>query len=184
MVTDESPLSVVSLKTANIRKPADLVGRTLAMAETEGGSRLFPAFMKANGLSDTQVERQIVDVRLRDTMLLRGGVDAVIGNNYTVLFNLKGLGVPPENLSFLNYAENGLDLYGQGIIVRRALIEQNPEAVRGFVRAAARAWREAGVDTRPPIPAILKMVGPLNLYLAAHRMRQHIDSTMASAHTP
>jgi NitT/TauT family transport system substrate-binding protein len=183
IVIDESPLSVVSLKTANIRKPADLVGRTLAMAETEGGSRLFPAFMKANGLSDTQVERKIIDVRLRDTMLLRGGVDAVIGNNYTVLFNLKGLGVPPENLSFLNYAENGLDLYGQGVIVRRALIEQNPEAVRGIVRAAARAWREAVVDTRPAIQSIFKMDGTLNVDLEAERLRWFIDHTVVTPNT-
>ena len=183
IVIDESPLSVASMKSANIRKPADLVGKALAMAETEGGSRLFPAFMKANGLSDTQVERKIIDVRLRDTMLLRGGVDAVIGNNYTVLFNLKGLGVPPENLSFLNYAEHGLDLYGQGIIVRRALIEQDPELVRNFVRAAVRAWREAVVDPRPAIQSIYKMDGTLNVDLEAERLRWFIDHTVITANT-
>lgn len=180
IVVDRSPLSIASLTTAHIRKPADLVGRTLASAQTEAGSRLFPAFMRANGLDESQVKRQIVDVRLRDTMLLRGGVDGVIGNNYTVLFNLKALGVPPEKLSFLNYAELGLPLYGQGIIVSRGFLAEHPDAVRDFVRAAVRGWREAAADPRPSIDAIAAMDGTINRDLETERLRWFIDHLVAT----
>lgn len=183
IVVDRSPLSVASLKSAGIKRPADLVGRTLASAQTEAGSRLFPAFMRANGLSETQVKRDIVDVRLRDPMLLRGGVDGVIGNNYTVLFNLKALGVAPEKLSFLNYAELGLPLYGQGIIVSRTFLEQHPQAVRDFVRAAARGWREAAADARPSIEAIAAMDGTVKVDLETDRLRWFIDHLVATAST-
>lgn len=181
IVVDRSPLSIASLKTAHISRPADLVGRTLATAQTEAGSRFFPAFMKANGLSDAGVKRQIVDVRLRDAMLLRGGVDAVIGNNYTVLFNLKALGVPAEKLSFLNYAELGLPLYGQGIIVSRAMLERDPAAVRNFVRAAVRGWRESAADPRPAVAAIARMDGTINPELETERLRWFIGHLVATA---
>lgn len=183
IIIDLSPLSIVTSRSANIKQPADLVGRTLASAETEGGSRLFPAFMKANGLSETQVKRQIVDVRLRDAMLVRGGVDGVIGNNYTVLFNLKGLGIGPEDLSFLNYAEHGLDLYGQGIIVSRTMLARDPDTVRNFVRAAVQGWRDSVTDTRPAAEAVAKIDGLTNIDLEAERLRYFIDHSVLSPNT-
>lgn len=180
IIVDRSPLSIVSFTSANIKRPADLVGKTLASAQTEGGSRLFPAFMRVNGLSETQVKRDIVDVRLRDAMLVRGGVDGVIGNNYTVLFNLQALGVPAEKLTFLNYAEFGLPLYGQGLIVSRAMLARDPTAVRNFVRAAVRGWTEAAADPNPAIAAIAKMDGTIKPELEVERLRWFIDHLVAT----
>jgi NitT/TauT family transport system substrate-binding protein len=183
VIIDLSPLSIVSRKSANIRKPADLAGKTLASAETEAGSRLFPAFMKANKLSDTVVKREIVDVRLRDAMLLRGGVDGVIGNNYTVLFNLKGLGVNPDDLVFLNYAEHGLGLYGQGVIASKAMLDNDPETVKNFVRAAVHGWRDSVADTHPAIDAIAKIDQLTKVDLENERLRWFIDHTVITANT-
>src|SRR5438105_548257 len=39
--------------------------------------------------------------------------------------------------------DHGLDIYANGIGVKEEFLRQNPEVVRGFVRAALRGWKDA-----------------------------------------
>ncbi|MBI3762528.1 MAG: ABC transporter substrate-binding protein, partial [Chloroflexi bacterium] len=41
------------------------------------------------------------------------------------------------------YADNGLDVYGNAFLANPAFLQAKPDAVRAFVRAAARGWRDA-----------------------------------------
>jgi NitT/TauT family transport system substrate-binding protein len=183
IVMDRSPQVIASLKKANIRKPADLVGRLLASGVTDGGSKMFPVFLKLNGLTDAQVQRTIVDVRLRDAMLARGAADGVIAYNYTVVFNLKGLGIPEDDISLLYYADHGLDLYGEAIIASRPLLERSPETVKNFVRAAAHGWHDAIADSAPVVQAIVDMDATVRGDLEAARLKWLIDHDVITPDT-
>jgi NitT/TauT family transport system substrate-binding protein len=91
LVLDRSPLAVTTLRKNGITRPADLVGRNVAIGTTDGGSRLFPAMLRLNGVDPDRINSKVVDVRVRDSLFLRGDVDAFVGNDYTVLFNMKGM---------------------------------------------------------------------------------------------
>jgi NitT/TauT family transport system substrate-binding protein len=41
------------------------------------------------------------------------------------------------------FGDYGLDIYSNGIGVREDFLQQNPQVVRGFVRAALRGWKDA-----------------------------------------
>src|SRR5262249_51781651 len=56
----------------------------------------------------------------------------------------------------LDYADWGLNFYGNAMIASRQIIDNNPEAVRGAVQAVAKAWRDAARDQKPIIDALLK----------------------------
>ncbi len=178
LVLDRSPLAVTTLRKSSITRVSDLVGRTLAIGTTDGGSRLLPAFLHLNGVDPARVERKVVDVRVRDTLFLRGDVDGLVGNDYTVLFNMKALRVPTDTLAFMRYADHGMDLYGQAVVVSRALIERDPLSVRNYVRAMAHAWRDAAIKPQEVVQTVVDMDGTLDAAIETERLRYVVEQSI------
>ncbi|MFC0407574.1 ABC transporter substrate-binding protein [Roseomonas elaeocarpi] len=146
ILQNRSPQAVISLRSAGIKTPADLSGKTIGNGASDAPSRMFPAFLKINGVDPAQVKPQQLTPQLRDQMLLTRQVQAVTGFDYTTWFNIKANGTKLEDVSFLYYADYGLNCYGNALLAGKAILRDNPEAVRAFVRAAVRGWREAIAD--------------------------------------
>src|SRR5262249_32020686 len=108
----------------------------------------FPPFAHLAGLHLGRIQVRRVSPQRRDTMLLTKQVDAVTGFDSTVLFNLKANGVAIEDATVIYYADNGLDVYGNAFLANPAILQTKPDAVRAFVRAAARGWRDAIADPK------------------------------------
>ena len=89
-------------------------------------------------------------------MLISKQVDAVTGFDSTVLFNLKANGVGIDDATVIYYADNGLDVYGNAILANPAFLQAKPDAVKAFVRAAARGWREAIADPKAAMVSLGK----------------------------
>jgi NitT/TauT family transport system substrate-binding protein len=182
-VQDRSPQVIISLKKSNFKRPADLAGHVLASAQTDAASKMFPAFLKLNGLSEAQVKRNIVDIRLRDPMLARGEAEGIIGFDYTAVFNLRGLGVPPDDIAVMYYADFGLDLYGQSVVVNRDFLAQNPETVKHLVSGLVQAWLEAIKDPAPAIAAIAALEPTTRVDLETARLKWLIDHEIVTPNT-
>ncbi|MFT3718546.1 ABC transporter substrate-binding protein [Pseudorhodoferax sp.] len=185
MVYANSPLSVVALKKSGIAQPADLAGRKVAGPVSDGAYRMFPAFAKRTGLDASRVTVENVDIRVRETVLARGDVDAVMGFDSSVWFNLKTMGLKQEDVVFLRYADFGLDLYGNALMVSRRLLETRPEVVRAFVQATAQGWRDALADPAAAIDALAKRDPLVNKAIEAEKLqwllRNQIDSPATRA---
>ena len=153
---DRSPLAVVSLKKANIVKPADMLGRVVGGPISDGAFRMFPAFAKATKIDGSKVNFKNIDIRVRETLLAKGEVDAVMGFDSSVWFNLKALGLKIEDVNFMRYAEHGLDLYGNALLASKKFMKENPKAVAAFTRITARAWKEAMADPKAAVAALAK----------------------------
>jgi len=91
MVYNNTPASVMALKKSGIKTPADLNGKKLGAPVFDAGRRAFPIFQKANGVAS--VQWTAMDPPLRETMLVRGDVDAITGFTFTSLLNLEARGV-------------------------------------------------------------------------------------------
>jgi NitT/TauT family transport system substrate-binding protein len=157
---NRSPQAVIALKSRGIVKLADLHGRVLGQGPADAPSRMFPALAKIAGLDLARIEIRQFSPQLRDTMLLTQQVDAVTGFDSTVVLNLKANGVPVDEVTVIYYADNGLDVYGNAFLVNPAFLQSSPDAVKAFVRAAVRGWREAIAD---PMAAVESLVRHNNL---------------------
>lgn len=155
-IYERSPLSVIALKKSGIAKPADMVGRNVGAPLSDGAFRMFPAFAKATRLDATKVNFKNIDIRVRETMLTRGDVDAVMGFDSTVWFNLKALGLKIEDVTFIRYAEHGMDLYGNSLLASRKVLKENPKAAAAFVQATLRGWRETLADPKAAVAALTR----------------------------
>lgn len=160
MLYYRSPLSVASFAKAGINKPADLAGKKMGGALTDGAYKLFPAYASLTNVKADSVQWQYGDLRLREAMLLKGDVDAILGFDSTMYFSLTRQGIKPADIKFLYYTDAGLDIYGNGIIASKKILEGNPKAVKGFVNATAKGWRDAIANPAAAVAA-LKKAAPL-----------------------
>lgn len=159
-VFDRTLNSVITLKKSGIKSPKDLAGKTIGAPEADAGRLMFPAFAKAAGIDASGVKWTSMQPQLREAMLAQGQVDAITGFASTSFFNLTGVGIAADDIVVFPYAENGLDLYGSTVIVRKEFAEKNPDVVAAFVRATLAGLKDVAKDPNGTIGTIAK-VDPL-----------------------
>ncbi len=178
MVYNNTPAAVLALKKSGITKPADLSGRKLGAPSFDAGRKAFPIFAKANGISN--VAWTSMDPPLRETMLVRGDIDAITGFSFTSLLNLEARGVKTEDVVVLPYPAHGVKLYGNAIIVSPKMLKENPAAVKAFLTAFAKGAKEVMANPDPAIDYVKARDGIINVDLEKRRLRMAIDAVVAS----
>ncbi len=179
MVYNNTPASVMALKKSGIKTPADLNGKKLGAPVFDAGRRAFPIFQKANGI--TGVQWTAMDPPLRETMLARGEVDAITGFTFTSLLNLEARGVKADDVVVLPYADNGVKLYGNVIIVSPKLIKENPAAIKAFLQAFAKGVKDVIANPDAAIESVKARDGIINVALEQRRLKLAIDTVVNSA---
>ena len=141
----QSPLNVIlSLKDKNITKPEDLVGKTIGYGGTVLSEALVKCMMENVGADASDVNMVNVGFELMSSMTT-GNVDATIGClvNHEVpqleeegfdvnYFSVSGYGIP-------NY-------YEEVFLTNDDLLENEPEVVAGFLRAAKKGFDDFKAD--------------------------------------
>ncbi len=178
VILDRSAQSIVSLKKANITNIKDLVGRKVGTGQADATSRLFPAVLKVNDIAMEKINVMPVEQRIRDALLLRGDVDAVIGFDSTILFNLMTQKVRVEDTNVIYFADNGFNFYGNGLLVSRAFIESNPDAVKRLTSAVAKAWVASIKNPQATIDALAKRDPLTDVPLEVQRLKWILDKNV------
>ncbi len=142
MVLNKPPYSVITLKDKGITTPKDLEGKKIGAPEGDAPRRLFPVFAKATGIDPAKVQWVSMAPPLREPSLLQGEVDAITGFYFTAYLNLLALKVDPSQIIAFKYADYGVELYGNAVVVRKDFMESNPDAVKRFVKAVNKALKE------------------------------------------
>jgi len=155
MIYNQPPFVIVSKKGAGITTPADLMGKTLGAPASDAAYKLFPAFAEVAGIDASKVNWTHMNGNLREQMLMRGEVDAVSGYNTTVWFSAKGMGVDPATeLEFMSFADFGMDIYSNSVVVSQDMYKSHPDKVAGLVRAINKGMMEVIADPELAIAAL------------------------------
>ncbi|GAB2457097.1 ABC transporter substrate-binding protein [Comamonas humi] len=179
MVYNNTPASVMALKKSGIAKPADLSGKKLGAPVFDAGRRGFALFAKANQVGS--VQWTTMDPPLRETMLVRGDIDAITGFTFTSLLNLEARGVKAADVTVMPFADHGVKLYGNAIIASPKLIQQNPGAVKAFLRAFAKGAKEVIANPGAAVAHVKERDGIVNTQLETRRLQLAIDTVVNSA---
>ena len=181
MLYYRSPLCAGTLAKSGITKPADLAGRKMGAAATDGAYRLFPAYAKAAGIDPASIRWDMVGLQLREALLSRNDVDAILGFDSTMEFGLQKAGIKAEDIHFLYYSDAGLDLYSNAILASRKMLAENPDAVRRFVAATARGWQAAIADPEAATAALVKQAPLVNAKLEGDKLLWLIKNQLVTA---
>ncbi len=176
MVYNNTPAAVLALKKSGIAKPADLAGKKLGAPVFDAGRKAWPIFAKANGIAN--VTWTGMDPSLRETMLVRGDIDAITGFSFTSLLNLEARGVKTEEIVVLPYPAHGVKLYGNAIIVGQDFLKKNPEAVKAFLRAFTKGVKDVIADPKAAIATVKERDGIINADLELRRLKLAMDASV------
>ena len=178
MVYNNTPASVMALKKSGIKSPADLTGKKLGAPVFDAGRRAFPIFQKANGIG--AVNWISMDPPLRETMLVRGDVDAITGFTFTSLLNLEARGVKADEVVILPYPAYGVKLYGNVVIVNPKFLRENPAAVKAFLVAFTRGVKDVLARPEAAIADVKARDGIINTELETRRLKLALDTVVNS----
>ena len=178
MVYNDTPASVMALKKSGIKAPADLSGKKLGAPVFDAGRRAFPIFSKANNI--TGVQWTAMDPPLRETMLVRGDIDAITGFTFTSLLNLEARGVKAEDVVVLPYPDYGVKLYGNAIIASPKILKENPAAVKAFLLAFSKGVKDVIANPAAAIADVKERDGIVNVELETRRLKLAIDTVINS----
>jgi len=180
MVYDTTPAAVLSLKKTGIKAPADLVGKKMGAPVFDAGRRAFPIFVKANKVDGGKIQWTAMDPPLRETMLVKGDVDAITGFYFTSLLNLNARGIKDEDVDVLMYPKYGVNIYGNAIIVSEQFLKEKPEAVKAFLRAFTRGMKDVLADPDGSIRYVKERDALIDETLEKRRMKLALDSVIVT----
>src|SRR5262249_34235616 len=143
---EQAPAAIVFLKSSGIKSPKELEGRKLGAAANDATFKLFPIFAKHAGIDPTKVAVQFIEPKRREDLLAKRDVDAIAGQIFNTILELKAKGVKEEEVGSFLYRDFGLDLYGNSVAASPAFLKAHPEAVKAFIRATMKGFVEAAHD--------------------------------------
>jgi NitT/TauT family transport system substrate-binding protein len=168
---EQAPAGIAFLKASGIKEPKDLEGKALGAAANDGGFKLFPTFMQHTGIDASKVSIKFIDPKLRETLLAKNEVDAVIGQIFNTVLELKAKGLNPDQLGSFLYRDYGLDLYGNGVAAAPAFLKDHPDAVKAFVRATIKGVQDMVNDPEMAVQMTLKYEPLLNAEIERDRLK-------------
>ncbi len=128
------------LTESGISGPQDLVGKKLAVSPGSAMMALMPVFLKANNLSDSDVEIVNASADAFLGLLTSKQVDAVVQTPENVVVPLAAQGIEADNMYFY---DNGVPIASLSLVAHNDMLAKNPELYSRFVAATAEGWKMA-----------------------------------------
>lgn len=152
---NKAPFALISFKESGINSIADMAGKKLGAPVGDAPRRLWPVLAEEVGVDAEGVEWVTMEPKLRQTFLLQGEVDVISGFSYSMLPAIVEAGKTLDDLNIFYYTDNGLDFYGNVILVKESFAEANPEVVKGFVKGYLKGMQDALRDPTMGLEAVL-----------------------------
>jgi NitT/TauT family transport system substrate-binding protein len=171
MIYSKAPFALVTKAASPVVAVKDLSGRKVGSSPGGASLALLPLLLKKNGVDPATVAITQVAPNLQEQILIQGQVDAAAVFTATSYMNLMAQRLDPDkDFRWMYYADSGIDLYSNGIMVSQKLAKDNPEAVKGLVRAINRALLETMADPNGAIDLLAQTEPLLNKDIEKRRL--------------
>jgi NitT/TauT family transport system substrate-binding protein len=168
---EQAPAAIIVLKSSGITEPKRLNGKKLGSAANDATFKLFPVFASQTGIDVSSMQIQNIEPSLREVLLAQGKVDAIPGQVFNSLMELQAKGIKEADIAYFMYKDYGLQLYGNSVAASPRFLKENPEAVRGFLRATVKGLKDIARDPELGVKAALAFEPLLNADIERERLR-------------
>lgn len=139
VIQERSAFATECWKSAHVSSPAQLKGHSVIMIPSESTAQIWPAFLAVNHLSPSSIPVVSASVSDKVTLFVAHKADCMAGllgeDTLEASLQSSGIGAP------MPWADDGIDLFGYGIIAPDSVITSDPSLVRHFVAATIESWR-------------------------------------------
>jgi NitT/TauT family transport system substrate-binding protein len=184
MVYNRTPFAIMTKASGPIKTLKDLEGRTLGSPAGGAAMKMFPALAELNGIDASKVTWSHMAPNLQEQMLLNDQVEASAVFSVTSYLNLVGQRVDPDkDIRWFHYADHGIALYGNGVLVSPTLVKDKPQVVTGLVRAIHKGLRDAMTDPDAAIEALARQEPLINKALEKRRLQYALRQLVVTPET-
>lgn len=180
---DLNPNAILVRKNGPIKVPGDLAGKSILGQPFNASRKLFPAFAKAQGFDPTGVRWENVAPDIGDTRFVKGDFDAAAYFFFTGLLNLKSRGMGPEQITVFRFSDLGMKSYGNGLVASGKSMQEQPDAMKAFVKATTRGWIDAMADVKAGAGAVKAREPLANEEIEFERLKLVVDGAMNTSET-
>jgi NitT/TauT family transport system substrate-binding protein len=125
------PAAIMVLADSAIKTPKDLEGKTVAMTAGSGQFLQWPAFVKGAGIDASNIQMVNIDPAGIGPALVSGKVDAIGGYVFSYVPSIEIRG--KKQVRIFWFADSGVTVVSNGIIVHQDLLKSDPDLLRAFV---------------------------------------------------
>jgi NitT/TauT family transport system substrate-binding protein len=154
VLLQKSPMAVIGLTERNIRVPADMRGKTVALTPGDSVSLVWPLLLKKMGLKEDELTVVSGDPQTKINAVVNGRADLMLG--YLMDQNLRIEKATGKPVTVIPFSDFGVNLVSSCIVVSQNMLTKNPELARGFMKAATRAVEATEKDPEAAVDALLK----------------------------
>jgi len=167
------PIAVIASTKANVNTPADLKGKTVGLPGLFGATYVgWRAFLEANGLKESDVQQEAIGFT-QVAALSEGKKDIVVGYSNNEPIVLESKGVPTKVFNVFDQ----VDMVANGILTSEKVAQENPQLVRGFVKALLKGIEDTTKNPDEAMKISTKFVEGLKADDAVQR--KVLDGTIA-----
>lgn len=177
---EEAPAALMFLKSSGITEPKQLNGKKIGSAANDSTFKLLPLFAKQTGIDLSSLQIQNIEPSLREVLLAQGKVDAVPGQMFNARLELQAKGVKASDIGYFLYKDYGLELYSNSVAASPAFLKSNPDAVKGFLRATVKGFKDVAADPELGVKAALAFEPLLNADTERERLRVAMSCCMVT----
>ena len=171
MMFNRAPFALVTKADSAIKTLKDVEGKTLGSPAGGAALKVFTALAKKNGIDEKKVTWLNMAPNLQEQMLLQGQVQASAVFSATSYINLAAQRVDPDkDFRWFYYADYGLDLYSNGVMVSAQMLRERPQAVAGLLRAINRAVKECAAQADACMDNLVKHEPLMNREMEKRRL--------------
>lgn len=184
MVFNATPAVLVVKTGGRVELPYDLEGRTLLGHPSDVALNTFRVFAGHARIDPDEIKISTSDASMESMLkdLIDGKCDGVFGYNSTVRAAAAAGKIDADKqLRFFKYEDLMSDFYGSAIMVRRSLLQESPQAVRGLLRAVTRGLRDAILQPEAAMDALAKRDPKIDRAIEKARFQNTLDGEMAHA---
>ncbi len=174
MVYNRPPFAIVGRKSRGISDPKSLEGKRLGAPPLTSTVQQWPVFAKLNDVDPAKVTLEPIALPVRIPMLAAGQLDAGLGYSFRLYVDLKDRGVPVGDIIQMQMPDYKMKLYGAAVIVNSKFATEQPDAVRKFLRATVRGFRETIRNPSTAIEPVLRRDDQAKKDVEIERLRMAI----------
>jgi len=138
----------------NIKTPADIKGKIVAVTPGDSMSQIWPLFLKKTNIGEGDFKQVAGDAQTKLNAVINGQADLLLG--YVMDQAIKLQDATKKQVYPIRFADYGVNLVSSGIIVNKETLAKNPDMVKRFMRAATKSLEEAAKNPEAAIDAMLK----------------------------
>ena len=161
VIYQKAPYAVFSLRSgANVTKPEQLENLEIASGAGSFTQKVIEAFMTEKKLNAGTVKFTNVDPAARIGMLVSKKIPAI----ETFAMSKPGLvkATSEQETQMFLFADHGMKLYSNGILVKDSHLKSNAAQVRAFVKASLDGWRDTIANPKAAADIVAKYIKGLD----------------------